>query len=248
VVQLVLSHLKDMFPIIYTPTEGEAIANYSRLFRQPEGCFLNIEDTDRIEDNIDQWGKADDVDVIVVSDGEQILGIGDQGVGGILISVAKLVIYTLCAGIHPSRTLPVVLDAGTNNEDLLKDTMYLGLRQPRARGEKYDNFIDTFIKACRKRYPKAYLHFEDFGLSNARRILDKYSPDIACFNDDVQGTGCVTLAAIYAAFKVGSVKWEDARFVLFGSGTAGTGIADQIKDAIEQETGKSREDAALQIW
>ncbi|KAF1955079.1 hypothetical protein CC80DRAFT_493418 [Byssothecium circinans] len=246
--RLILDHLTEMFSIIYTPTEGDAIANYSRLFRRPEGCYLNIEDMDRIEHDIDQFGSADDVDLIVVSDGEQILGIGDQGVGAILISVAKLVIYTLCAGIHPARTLPVVLDCGTNNEGLLNDELYLGLRQKRVRGEKYDTFVDTFVQACRKKYPKAYIHFEDFGLENAGRILDRYTPEIACFNDDVQGTGAVTLAAIMAAFDVAKVDWADARFVMFGSGTAGTGIADQIKDAIAQETGKSKEEAGRQIW
>ncbi|OCL13171.1 hypothetical protein AOQ84DRAFT_385591 [Glonium stellatum] len=246
--KLIQDNLKEMFSIIYTPTEGEAIQNYSRLFRRPEGCFLNIEDQDRIEDNIDQWGNSEDIDIIVVSDGEQILGIGDQGVGAILISIAKLVIYTLCAGIHPSRTLPVVLDCGTNNKELLNDGLYLGLRQPRATGERYDAFVTRFVEACRKRYPRAYIHFEDFGLHNARRILDKYTPQIACFNDDVQGTGCVTLAAVMSALHVSKVKWEDARFVLFGSGTAGTGIADQIKDAIAVETNKSKEDAGKQIW
>ncbi|KAF2006339.1 hypothetical protein P154DRAFT_542260 [Amniculicola lignicola CBS 123094] len=246
--KLIQEHLKEMFPVIYTPTEGEAIQNYSGLFRKPEGCYLNIEDVDRVEDDMDQWGHADDVDLIVVSDGEQILGIGDQGVGAILISIAKLVIYTLCAGIHPSRTLPVVLDCGTNNKKLLEDELYLGLRQPRASGDKYDNFVGTFVDVCRKRYPRAYLHFEDFGLNNARRILDKYTPQIACFNDDVQGTGCVTLAAIMAAFHVNGVKWSEARFVMFGAGTAGTGIADQIKDAIAHETGKSTEEAGRQIF
>lgn len=134
------------------------------------------------------------------------------------------------------------------NKDLLEDDLYLGQRKERVRGEEYDKFIDKFVSACRKRYPKAYLHFEDFGLTNARRILDKYTPQIACFNDDVQGTGCVTLAAIMAAFKVSGTKWDEARFIMFGSGSAGTGIADQIKDAISQNTGKSSEDAGQQIW
>ncbi|KAH7355692.1 hypothetical protein BKA66DRAFT_429756 [Pyrenochaeta sp. MPI-SDFR-AT-0127] len=246
--RLILDHLKEMFSVIYTPTEGDAIADYSRLFRRPEGCFLNIDDADRIEDDISQWGNPEDIDIIVVSDGQQILGIGDQGVGAILISVAKLVIYTLCAGIHPSRTLPVVLDCGTDNKELLEDDLYLGLRKNRIHGEEYDKFIDKFVSAARKRYPKAYIHFEDFGLNNARRILDKYSPQIACFNDDVQGTGCVTLAAVMAAFKVSGVKWDEARFIMFGSGSAGTGIADQIKDAIAQHTNKSVEEAGKQIW
>ncbi|RYO43575.1 NAD-dependent malic enzyme [Alternaria arborescens] len=246
--RLILDHLKEMFSVIYTPTEGEAIADYSKIFRRPEGCFLNIDDADRVEDDMKQWGNPEDIDVIVVSDGQQILGIGDQGVGAILISIAKLVIYTLCAGIHPSRTLPVVLDCGTDNKDLLDDELYLGIRKERVFGEKYDDFVDKFVTAARKHYPKAYIHFEDFGLNNARRILDKYTPEIACFNDDVQGTGCVTLAAIMAAFKVSGTKWEEARFVMFGSGSAGTGIADQIQDAIVQNTGKSKEEAGRQIW
>ena len=237
-----------MFPVIYTPTEGEAIANYSRLFRRPEGCFLSVNEPDKVAKDISQWGSADDVDLIVVSDGEQILGIGDQGVGAILISIAKLVIYTLCAGIHPHRTLPVVLDCGTNNKDLLEDDLYLGNHHERVRGEKYDKFVDTFIQAARKKYPKAYIHFEDFGLPNARRLLDRYTPEIACFNDDVQGTGCVTLAAIYAASKVAKLPIKDMRVLMYGSGTAGTGIADQLSDAIAFESDKSKEDAMKQIW
>lgn len=237
-----------MFPIIYTPTEGDAISNYSRLFRKPEGCFLSIDEQDQIEKSLDHFGDPDSIDIITVSDGEQILGIGDQGVGGILISVAKLVIYSLCAGIHPHRTLPVVLDCGTNNKDLLNDELYLGNRHERVRGEKYDQFVDHFIQAARKRYPKAYIHFEDFGLPNARRILDKYTPKIACFNDDVQGTGCVTLAAIYAALHVAKLQMKDVRILMFGAGTAGTGIADQISDAIAVESDKSPEEARKQIW
>ncbi|KAF1831291.1 hypothetical protein BDW02DRAFT_572211 [Decorospora gaudefroyi] len=246
--RLILDHLTEMFPVIYTPTEGEAIADYSKIFRRPEGCFLNIEDSDRVADDIKQWGNAEDIDLIVVSDGQQILGIGDQGVGAILISIAKLVIYTLCAGIHPARTLPVVLDCGTDNKELLNDELYLGIRKERVYGEKYEKFIDKFVQAARKHYPRAYIHFEDFGLNNARRILDKYTPEIACFNDDVQGTGCVTLAAVMAAFKVNGITWDEARFVMFGSGSAGTGIADQIKDAITQNTGISKEEAGRQIW
>lgn len=237
-----------MFPIIYTPTEGTAIANYSRLFRRPEGCFLSVNEPEKVENDIAQWGPGEDIDLIVVSDGEQILGIGDQGVGGILISIAKLVIYTLCAGIHPQRTLPVVLDCGTNNKELLEDDLYLGNRHERVRGEKYDKFVDAFIKAAKKKYPKAYIHFEDFGLPNARRLLDMYTPKIACFNDDVQGTGCVTLAAIYAALKVAKLEMKDIRVLMYGSGTAGTGIADQVSDAIAVESGKSKEDAMKQIW
>ncbi|KAF1816284.1 hypothetical protein P152DRAFT_504985 [Eremomyces bilateralis CBS 781.70] len=246
--RLLHDNLKEMFSVIYTPTEGEAIENYSRLFRRPQGCFLNIDDQDRIDDNIKQWGDPDDIDVVVVSDGEQILGVGDQGSGAILISIAKLVLYTLCAGIHPSRTLPVVLDCGTDNKTLLEDDLYLGLRKSRIRGERYDSFVDQFVQAVRNRYPKAYIHFEDFGLANARRILDKYQPRIACFNDDVQGTGCVTLAAIMAAAHVSDIKLADLRIMIFGAGSAGMGISDQLRDVIAQEGSISREEASQHIW
>lgn len=247
--RLIQDHLKEMLSIIYTPTEGAAISNYSRQFRRSEGCFLNIDEQDDIARDLAQAKTpSDDVEVIVVSDGEQILGIGDQGVGAILISVAKLAIYTLCAGIHPDRTLPVVLDCGTNNEKFLKDDLYLGRRSERVRGQKYDDFVDKFIATARKLYPKAYIHFEDFGISNARRILDKYTSKIACFNDDVQGTGCVTLAAIYAGLKVAKLSLKDIRVLVVGAGTAGTGIADQIVDAVALESQRSKEEALKQFW
>ena len=237
-----------MFSIIYTPTEGEAIQDYSRVFRKPDGCFLNVERPDEVETVLSRYGKPEDIDYIVVSDGEEILGIGDQGVGAVLISVAKLVLTTVCAGIHPARQLPVVLDCGTDNQELLNDDLYLGFKRPRIRGEKYDKLVDTFVSSCRKLYPKAYIHFEDFGLANARRILDKYRPHIPCFNDDVQGTGCVTLAAIMAGLHVSKVKLEEMRVVIFGAGSAGTGIADQIRDAIAADTHKSKDEATKQIW
>lgn len=180
--------MKDMFSIVYTPTEGDAIQNYSRLFRRPEGCFLNIDDVDRVYSDLSQWGNPDDIDYIVVTglsiatqnpmppsianlcsiDGEEILGIGDQGVGGILISIAKLMLTTVCAGIHPNRVLPVVLDCGTDNKELLEDDLYLGLQKKRVRGEKYDKFVAEFVRSARELYPKAYIHFEDFGLTNGK--------------------------------------------------------------------------------
>ncbi|KAK3329279.1 hypothetical protein B0H66DRAFT_469919 [Apodospora peruviana] len=246
--KLLHDHLGEMFSVVYTPTEGDAIQNYSRVFRRPEGVFLNIHDIDRVSHDLAQWGRSEDIDYIVVTDGEEILGIGDQGCGGILISIAKLVLTTLCAGIHPNRVLPVVLDCGTDNENLLNDPLYLGLREKRVRGEQYDKLVDTFVRSARELYPKAYIHFEDFGIHNARRILDKYRPQIPCFNDDVQGTGCVTLAAIMAALHVTKQKLKDLRIVIFGAGTAGVGISDQIRDAIATEEGISKEDAAKQIW
>ena len=237
-----------MFSIIYTPTEGDAIQNFSRLFRRPEGAFLSIERPEDVETSLAQFEHAEDVDYIIVSDGEEILGIGDQGTGAILISVAKLVLTTVCAGVHPGRVLPVVLDCGTDNQELLNDDLYLGIKRPRIRGEMYDDFVDRFVSAAHKLYPKAYIHFEDFGLGTARQILDRYRTKIACFNDDIQGTGCVTLAAIMAGLHVSKLKLTELRMVVFGSGTAGTGIADQVRDAIAAEIDKQKEEAAKQIW
>lgn len=232
-------------------------------FRRTGGCFLDIAHPDVVETSLEKW-NPEDIDIIVCSDGEQILGkpirpgqkiqtepltgIGDQGVGAILISVAKLALYTLCAGIHPNRTLPVVLDVGTDSEIHSSDSMYLGLRRPRVRGAEYDAFVRRFLLACRSRFPSAYIHFEDFGLQNARRILDEYSPQFACFNDDIQGTGCVTLAATKAAITVAKISMKALRVVIFGAGTAGIGIADQIRDAIALDSGKTIEEAATQIW
>jgi len=250
--RLILDHLKEMFSIIYTPTEGDAIENYSRVFRQPDGCFLSIEHPEEIEQRMKKFVKADDpeggIDYIVISDGEEILGIGDQGVGGILISIAKSVLMTVCAGIHPDRTLPVVLDTGTDNEKLLNDKLYLGHHFPRTRGKEYDDFVDTFVRTAKKLFPKAYIHFEDFGVTNGRKLLDRYNQQIACFNDDIQGTGCVTLAAIIAGCRINHIKLCDLRIVVFGAGSAGCGIADQIRDAMAIQSGKSKEEAAKHIW
>lgn len=245
---LLLRHLKEMFSVIYTPTEGEAIADYSRLFRRPEGCFLSIDDPDGTKPALSSWGGAEDIDLIVVSDAEQILGMGDQGVGGILISVAKLIIYTACAGVHPHRTLPVILDCGTDNKQLLDDELYLGNKHDRIRGDRYNTFIYNFITTARTLYPRSYIHCEDFGISNARRILDEYRDKVPIFNDDVQGTGCVTLAAIKSALKIAKLHIKDARVLCYGAGTAGTGIADMICQAIAVESEKSKEDAASQIY
>lgn len=249
---LLLNHLKEMFSVIYTPTEGDAIENFSRLFRRPAGCFLNVDDVDQVEERMARFVKPDQpgngVDYIVVSDGEEILGIGDQGVGAILISVAKLVLMTACSGVNPGRVLPVVLDVGTDSDKLLDDELYLGLKKRRVRGDKYDEIVDKFVKSARKLFPEAMIHFEDFGVTNARRILDTYRPKIACFNDDIQGTGCVTLAAIMAALHISKTKLTDMRMLVFGSGSAGCGIADQVARSIAAETGEEFEETKKQIW
>jgi len=250
--RLIQDHLKEMFSIIYTPTEGDAIENYSRVFRRPDGCFLSIKHPDEVEERMKKFVRSDEpdggVDYIVVSDGEEILGIGDQGTGGILISVAKLALTTICAGLHPERTLPVVLDTGTDNESLLDDDLYLGHRFKRVRGEAYSDFVDRFIKTAKKLFPQAYIHFEDFGLTNARTLLDRYRNETAVFNDDIQGTGCVTLAAIMAGLHINGVKMKDLRVVVFGAGTAGCGIAEQIQAAIATEAGKRKDEVTDHIW
>ena len=251
--RLILDHLKEMFPIIYTPTEGDAIENYSRLFRKSDGaCFLAIGEAGDVEKKLGKFqgeGLRDrDVDYIVVTDGEEILGLGDCGVGGILISEAKLVLTTLCAGIDPGRTLPVVLDVGTDNEALLNDELYLGVKRPRIRGEQYDAFVEDFVVGARKVYPNAVIHFEDFGVSNARRLLNLYRSRMPCFNDDIQGTGCVTMAAVMAGLQISHVELPEMRMIVFGSGSAGIGIADQVRDIISADTGRSKEEVQKQIW
>lgn len=247
--RMLLTHIKEMFGIIYTPTQGDAIEMYSHLFRRPEGCFLDITrpSVEEIIKRLSVFGNDEDIDYIVVSDGESILGIGDQGTGGIGISIAKLALMTLCAGIHPSRVVPVILDTGTSRQSLLDDPLYLGNRFPRVRGEAYDTFIDNFVKGVKIQFPNAVLHFEDFGVKNAHKILDKYKGELACFNDDIQGTGAVTLSAITAALKTVKTDIKDVRILVFGAGSAGMGIAEQITDHLLTK-GLTEEEAKKHIW
>lgn len=226
--ELVKRHIRELVPIIYTPTEGDAIAAYSHRFRKPEGCFLDITDPDSIDERLSHYGEDKDVDYIVVSDGEGILGIGDQGVGGVRISISKLALMTLCAGVHPGRVIPICLDVGTNNKKLANDDLYMGNRFERVRGEEYDAFVDKFIKAVKKRFPSATMHFEDFGVTTARTILQKYRGELACFNDDIQGTGAVVMASLSAALKYTNRDLLKSEIVIYGAGSAGLGIADQI--------------------
>lgn len=226
--ELVRRHIREMLPIIYTPTEGDAIANYSHRFRKPEGCFLDITRPESIEQRLSVFGEDKDIDYIVVSDGEGILGIGDQGVGGVRIAIAKLGLMTLCGGIHPGRVLPVVLDAGTNNEKLQQDDLYMGNKFPRIRGEQYWDFVDKFIHAVKKRFPNAVLHYEDFGVSTGRKLLHKYRDTLPSFNDDIQGTGAVVMASITAALQYSERNLLDSTILIYGAGSAGLGIADQI--------------------
>ncbi|VDC06716.1 unnamed protein product [Peniophora sp. CBMAI 1063] len=241
--QLLRRHLTDLMPIVYTPTEADAIAEYSHLFRRSEGLYLSFPNEDSMEEDYLEQTRGREIDLIVCSDAEAILGIGDQGVGGIGISTAKSVIYTLIGRMNPSKSLAVALDVGTNNEKLLNDPLYVGWPQKRVRGEAYDKFIDKFVQLVRKHHPHCLLHFEDFGVTNAQRLLELYRPQHAVFNDDVQGTGAVTLAAVMSAVGVTKSKLSDQRFVVYGAGSAGLGIARQLRDALVQLDGVPEEEA-----
>src|SRR6266700_1907477 len=246
--KLLSEHMYEMLPVIYDPTVAVAIEQYSLEYRRPRGVYLSIDHPERVEESFRNVGAGpDDIDLLVATDAEEILGIGDWGIGGIQISVGKLAVYTAAAGIDPMRVIPVMLDVGTNRESLLNNPFYIGNRHARVRGERYDAFIDTYIKTATKLFPKALLHWEDFGPSNARRILEKYRHQICTFNDDVQGTGAITLAAIYTALRVAQTSIRDQRVVIFGAGTAGIGNADQIRIAMMQ-AGLSKEEATRRFW
>ena len=241
-------HLAEMLPIVYDPTVGEAIEEYSHEYRRPHGVFLSIDAPDDIEKAFATLHLGpDDVDLIVCSDAEEILGIGDWGVGGIQIAVGKLAVYTAAAGIDPRRCIPVSLDIGTNNETLLNDPLYLGNKHTRVRGTAYDAFIKKYLETASSLFPNALLHFEDFGPGNARRILVHYADTYRIFNDDMQGTGAITLAAALAAVKVTGVPMREQKLLVFGAGTAGVGTADQILDAMVRD-GASHDQATAQVW
>jgi malate dehydrogenase (oxaloacetate-decarboxylating) len=241
-------HLTELLPVVYDPTVGDAIEQYSDEYRGQHGIYLSIDHPEDIESAFATLGLGpDDVDLLVCSDAEQILGIGDWGVGGIQIANGKLAIYTAGGGIDPSRCIPVSLDVGTDNPTLLQDPFYLGNRHPRRRGAAYDAFIARYVDTVHRLYPRAMLHFEDFGASHAHAILAKYSPDYCVFNDDIQGTGAVVMAAVYAAVELTGIAMRDQSMVVFGSGTAGVGIADQLRDAMIAD-GASLQDASARIW
>jgi malate dehydrogenase (oxaloacetate-decarboxylating) len=241
-------HLAELLPIVYDPTVGDAIERYSHEYRRPRGIFLSIDQPDDIENSFATLELGpDDVDLIVCSDAEEILGIGDWGVGGIQIAVGKLAVYTAAAGVDPRRVIPVSLDVGTDNEGLLNDPLYLGNRHARVRGKDYDAFIQKYLETASSLFPHALLHFEDFGPGNARRILVTYRDQYRIFNDDMQGTGAITLAAALSAVKVTGVPMAEQKLLVFGAGTAGVGIADQLHDAMVRD-GATEEQATAQVW
>lgn len=243
---LIKKHIDEMVPIIYTPLVGYGVEQFSAEFRSTRGLYISYDNQDIIETILNNRTNSE-IDLIVVSDGQGVLGIGDQGIGGLVISVAKLSIYSIFGAIDPNKTLPIILDVGTDNEKLLSNPFYLGIRKNRISQEKYDQFISKFVQAVKKVLPKAFLHWEDFGRSNAERILKKYRSHMCTFNDDSQGTGVVALAAILSGLKQQNTNLLEAKFVVFGAGTAGTGIALHIVNAMVAR-GLRRELATSRIY
>jgi malate dehydrogenase (oxaloacetate-decarboxylating) len=234
--RLLTEHLEEMLPIVYTPTVGTAIERYSLEFGRPRGVYLSVDHPDQIETAFRNYGLgSEDVDLIVATDSEGILGIGDWGVGGMAIAVGKLAVYVAAAGLHPRRVIPVVLDTGTDNPALLAEEMYLGSRHPRVRGDRYDEMIDAYVTAATRLFPNAMLHWEDFGAANAHRILARYTGACCTFNDDIQGTAAVVLAAALCAIRAAGTAMRDQTVVIHGAGTAGIGIADTLRQVMIDE-------------
>lgn len=225
--RLVQNHIEEMMPIIYTPTVGAACENFSTIYRRGRGLFLSYQNRDRLDDLINN-STSQNVKVIVITDGERILGLGDQGIGGMGIPIGKLSLYTACGGISPAYTLPIVLDVGTNNPQRLADPMYMGWRHPRITGAEYDAFVDNCIQAIRRRWPDALVQFEDFAQKNAMPLLNRYKDKICCFNDDIQGTAAVTVGSLIAACNAAGSQLKDQRVTFVGAGSAGCGIAEAI--------------------
>ena len=244
--RLLQKHITEMMPIIYTPTVGEGCRFYSHVFRRPRGLYISYPYRDEIRSLLDN-APNETVEVMVVTDGERILGLGDLGVGGMGIPVGKLSLYTLCAGIHPATTLPIMLDVGTDNEELLADPLYLGWRHKRIRGDEYDQFIEAFVQAVMQKYPHVLLQWEDFSKHNAPHILQQYRNRLCTFNDDIQGTGSVTVAGLMAAARATRTRLGDHRIVILGAGSSANGISDQIVAAMQAE-GVTAEHAKQSIW
>ena len=239
--RVVMNNIEEMMPLIYTPTVGAACQEFQHIYRRPRGFYVSSNNRGHIKEILQNWPHKN-ARIIVITDGERILGLGDLGADGMGIPIGKLSLYTACAGIHPTECLPVMFDVGTNNEALLNDPLYNGLEQHRERGESFDSLLDEFIEAARETFPGVLIQFEDFGNTNAFRLLDKYRDKICCFNDDIQGTGAVALSGIIAAMRITGEKLADQRLLFLGAGEAGIGTADTFVAALVEE-GMSVEDA-----
>ncbi len=244
--RLITDHLSEIMPLIYTPTVGQACQQFSKIYRRKRGLFVSYPDRDRIDDMLQNATKQN-VKVIVVTDGERILGLGDQGIGGMGIPIGKLALYTACGGISPAYTLPITLDVGTNNKALLEDPMYMGWRHPRISGDEYYEFVDQFIQAVKVRWPQVLLQFEDFAMGHATPLLQRYRDQLCCFNDDIQGTAAVTAGTLLAACRAKGETLAQQRVVFAGAGSAGCGIAEQIVKQMMDE-GLSEAQARAQIF
>lgn len=232
--RLLIDHTEELMPIVYTPTVGQACQEYANIFRETNGFYISLDDCGNIFNILGHWPE-NDVRLIVVTDGERILGLGDLGTNGMGIPIGKLALYCACAGVKPEHCMPITLDVGTDNETIRTDPLYLGQRHPRVRGEQYDEFIDEFIKAVKKRYPDALLQFEDFATPNAVRLLSKYRSELLCFNDDIQGTAAVAVAGLIAATRINGKKLSDMRFLFLGAGSAATGIGNLLTIALQRD-------------